>query len=498
VPQVWLRGLLLLVVPAVALAGGEDRILVLLTNDVHGQLDPLPPSPVRPFLRDQEAGGYAHLATMVRAARREAAEGNASFLLVDAGDIYQGTPVGNETKGEAVIEAMNALQFDAMALGNHEFDFGVGNLVRLIRRAKFPVLAANTSGLRDVRPYVLLAPPRVPCRIAVIGLVTPETPGITAPGCTKGVRFSDPAAATRAILKEVEADLYFVVSHLGRDDDLKLAAEVPGLALILGGHSHTPTVERVGRTLVLQTHARGLSLGRADLVVERDGWTVKDAKGRLLPVDPKSTPPDPAVRAVIDTYGRELDARLKEVVGELAAPARRGDGMEPSTAGNWMADVIRRVGEAEVGLTNLGGIRCDLEKGPVTRADCYRLMPFENDVVAMDLHGADLRRLLVRHFKGDGPYRLVWSGLLAEVTADRKLVAVEVAGEPLDDARTYRVATNSFLAAGGDGFGDFRRGRNVTRTGVLIRDALARDLLDHSPVTPAADERLRVAATDPR
>jgi 5'-nucleotidase len=379
-----------------------------------------------------------------------------------------------------------------MALGNHEFDFGVGNLVRLVKLAKFPVLAANVSGLRYVKPYVLLGPPRVPCRIAVIGLVTPETPRITGPGATRGVRFSDPKAATRALMQEVAADLYIVVSHIGREDDLKLAADVPGLALIAGGHSHTPVVERVGSTLVLQTHAHGLSLARGDLTLDRDGWKVAESKGQLLPVDPRSAPADPAVTAVMEKYGRELDVRLKEVVGELAAPARRDDG----TAGGWMADVICRVGKAEIAFTNRGGVRCDLEKGPVTRADCYRLMPFENDVVSMDLTGEEIRELLDRHFRdAASPYRLEWNGLVVDVegaSGAYRVVAVEVAGKPLDPARTYRVATNAFLATGGDGFETFRRGRNVEPTGVLIRDALAEDLRERSPVTPPADERIRV------
>jgi 2',3'-cyclic-nucleotide 2'-phosphodiesterase (5'-nucleotidase family) len=311
---------------------------------------------------------------------------------------------------------MNTLSYDAMALGNHEFDFGVGNLVGLVRRAKFPVLAANLDGLRDVKPYVVLAPPRVPCRIAVIGLITPETPYITGPGATKGVRFSNPAAAARALRKEVEADVYILVTHIGREDDLKLAAEVPGFALICGGHSHTPTVEKVGTTLVVQTHTRGLSIARADLTLDRDGWKVTDAKGQLIPVDPRSAPADADVAAVMERYGQDLDAKLKEVVGELAAPARRDDG----TAGNWMADVIRTVGKAEIGFTNRGGIRCDLEKGKVTRADCYRLMPFENDVVSMDLTGEEIKELLDRHFgNAANPYRLEWRGLRGPTGSSR-------------------------------------------------------------------------------
>jgi len=485
-----LAGLLL---AAAALAGDPVRLTVLHTNDLHGQLDPLPPSPVRPFLRDQPAGGYAHVAAMVRAARKEAADAGACFLLFDGGDIFQGTPVGNETRGAAVIEAMNALDYDAGALGNHEFDFGVANLRKLVKAAKHPVLAANVSGLEGVKPYVLLAPPRAPCRIGVIGLLTPETPHITAAGRTRGVRFAAPAPVVRALMKEVEADLWIVVSHLGRDDDRRLAREVEGIALILGGHSHTPIVERVDGTLIVQTHARGLSLGRADLVLDPAGWKVQDAKGQLLPVDPRSAPADPDVKAIIEKHGRELDARLGEVVGELAASARRADG----TAGNWMADVIRRVGEAEIAFTNRGGIRADLEKGAVTLADCYRFMPFENDVVSMDLTGAEIQELLERHLRGgDGPYRLEWSGLVIDVAEEdgrSRMVAIEVGDRGLEASRTYRVATNSFLATGGDGFGTFRSGRNLTRTGVLIRDAIAADLRERSPVTPPAEPRVRTA-----
>jgi 5'-nucleotidase len=158
--------------------------------------------------------------------------------------------------------------------------------------------------------------------------------------------------------------------------------------------------------------------------------------------------------------------------------------------------VIRRVGKAEIAFTNRGGIRTDLEKGPVTRADCYRLMPFDNDVVSMDMTGKEIRELLDRHF-GDAasPYRLEWSGLEVDVEGAPgayRVVSVQAGGKPLEDARTYRVATNSFLAAGGDGFETFRRGRNPANAGVLIRDALAKDLLERSPVTPPAEPRVRV------
>jgi 5'-nucleotidase len=491
------RLLAYLLLSTAALAGDPVRLIVLHTNDLHGQLDPMPPSPVRPVLRGRAAGGYAHLASMVRATRREAAERGAKVLLFDAGDFFQGTPIGNETRGRAVLEAMDALGYDAGALGNHEFDFGRKNMLELVERARFPILAANMAGAPKLRPYVVLGPPKAPCRVAVIGVISPGTPLITTPRATRGLTFADPVPVVRALRKEIDADLYVVLSHLGREDELRLAREVEGLALVVGGHSHTPFVRTVGNTLVSQAHSRGLSLGRVDLDLDPLGWKVVRAEGRLLPVDPGATEPDPGVQAVIFKHGRDLEARMKRVVGRLAAPLRRVRGLRSSPAGNWMADVLQRVGEADVGFMNKGGIRSDIEAGDVTAGDLYRLMPFDNVVVALDLTGAELRTLLERHFAPGRFPGLEWSGLFVEVATRAggafRIAAIRVGDRPLDATKLYRVATNSFLAAGGDGFETFRQGRRRKRGG-LVREALAKDLAARSPLTPPADARLRVRA----
>jgi len=479
------------------------RLTLLHTNDLHGQLDPLPASPARAVLKDRAAGGFAHLASMVRAVRREVAEHGGSLLLCDAGDVFSGSPIGNETRGEAVVDAMNALGYDAVAVGNHEFDCGLDNLLRLAARAKAPWLAANLSGggrdLAPIRPYVVLTPPRTPCRVLVIGLITPTTPAITGPGATGSARFSDPAAVARRVIAEVDADLVIVLSHLGRDDDRALAKEVDGIDVILGGHSHTPVNETVNGVAILQTHSRGISLGRLDLALDPDDFAVLEAKGRLLEVDPSATEPDPAVAAAIAPHAEKLSRTLEEVVGTLAAPLHRRRGLESSPVGNWMADVIRRAGDdAQVGITNKGGIRCDLEAGPVTYEDVYRLMPFDNVVVTMDLRGRRLRALIERHCAPDHAPGLEWSGLRV-VVEPRKggafPVAIEVGGKPLEDDAEYRVATNSFLAAGGDGFVEFRDGTDPVVGRRWLRDLLADDLRAHSPLTPPPEARLALAGS---
>ncbi|MGH7162432.1 MAG: 5'-nucleotidase C-terminal domain-containing protein, partial [Planctomycetota bacterium] len=154
-------------------------------------------------------------------------------------------------------------------------------------------------------------------------------------------------------------------------------------------------------------------------------------------------------------------------------------------------------GSADVGFMNKGGIRCDLEAGDVTFEDVYRLMPFDNTVVSMDLDGAAIRELLDRSVAGGGFPALEWSGLEAEVEsagASLRLRAIRVAGAPLEDAKTYRVATNSFLATGGDGYSAFSRGKRRDGSDRFLRDLLAEDLKARSPLAPPAGERLRVVA----
>ena len=433
----------------------------------------------RAVLRGQPAGGFAYLATMVRGARKEAP---GRVLLLDGGDIFQGTPIGNETRGDAVVECMRSIGYHAAALGNHEFDFGIPNMLRLVKSARFPVLAANMSGeVGDVKPYVVITPPNLKCRVAIIGLIARDTPQITSPAVGRTYRFADPVATAKKLVTEIDADLFVIVSHCGRDVELALAKAIPKLAVVLGGHSHTPVTQKIGNVTVLQTHAKTLSLGRVDLTLDPDGWKILKSSAKLLPVDPATTPADPRVQTIIDKHGKALSEKLKRVIGVLTEPARRRRGKSSSSAGNWMADVVRAVGKAEVGFTNKGGLRADIEAGKVTLADIYRLMPFENSVVTMLLKGSDIRALIQQHMSGR--HGLEWSGMRVDLD-ERGAPEIQIDGKPLRDGSLYRVATNSFLSWGGDGFGAFADGTSRRSTGVKLRDAMVADLAKRTPFTP--------------
>ena len=485
------------------LVGAEEpvRLTVLHTNDLHGQLRPLPPSPVRPVLRGKAAGGFAHLATLVNLHRDAARARGEAVLLLDAGDLFQGTPIGNETRGLAVVEVMNRLRYTAAALGNHEFDYGIEAMLALARKARFPFLAANLSrpkgDLKPVLPYVVLEPPGVPCKIALIGLITPQTPMMTAPIIGRTLRFADPTATLRSLLKEIDAELIIVVSHLGLQADRELADTVPGIHLIVGGHSHTPAHEMRGGVCLVQTHSRGMTLGKVELEFEPATRKLRGASSRLIEVDPTETKADPQIARTIEVYGLRLKEKLARVVGSLTEPLRRTRGLASSTAGNWFTDVIRREGQAMVAFQNKGGIRCDLEPGEVTAEDIYRIMPFENTVVAMDLKGSAIRALVERHLAGSGYPGLEWSGMRVEAVREGERlipIRIEVDGRLLEDDAVYRVATNSFLAFGGDGFVEFRAGENRSETGQFLRDVLGADLARRSPFAPAPTERLMLPA----
>ncbi len=484
-----------------AFADEPARLVVLHTNDLHGQLRPLPPSPVGPIrrLRGKSVGGFAHLAALVRTTRKEVAQDGGFVLLLDGGDLFSGTPIGNESRGDAVVDAMNALGYDAIAVGNHEFDYGLKNMLRLAERSRFPWLAANMSGrrrpFRQIKPYVVLVPPRVPCRVAVIGLITPSTPYITTPNLGDSVRFADPIGTTRSLLEQIDADLYILLTHLGYSEDRKLAEACPELALIVGGHSHTAMSSTTNGVRIVQTRGKGITLGRVTFDLDKKTWKVLDVRAGKTPIDPSATDPDPAVQRVIQDYEKNLGVKLQRVLGKLTAPLRRNRSFFTSTAGNWMSDVIRKAGGAQIGFMNKGGIRCDLEAGEISFEDIYRLMPFDNTIVSMDLTGAQVRGIARQALKPGRYPGLEWSGI--EIEASKRgsgfeIVAIRVAGKPLEDKLTYRVATNSFVAAGGDGYAWFKQGRNTKKSGRLLRDVLAEALSADSPVTPPRDSRLLV------
>lgn len=469
----------------------DVRFVVLHTNDVHGQvltrkgtwIDKQNPPQV---------GGLARVAAYVNGVREETRASGAELLVVDAGDWYQGTPEGLVEGGVAFVRALTLVGYDAMCIGNHEFDHGIPNLLKLLREGGAPAVCANLNPKGSAERVDWVPAQRFVerggIRIALVGLVTPITPEITHADA-QTLDFVDPAVALARVQREVagSADWILPVTHLGVDSDRALARAFPALPLIVGGHSHTLLKEgrREGDVLIVQAGTKASVVGRVDLVVHVPAsdaadraLVFRDLRAQLVEL---ATEPEARLRsAELDACCAKLAehsaAKMSEVVGRLSANAGRSkDPLVSGAVGNLLADIVRERGLADVGLMNRGGIRVDLEAGPITRRMIFEIMPFDNTLVTVTVKGATLAELVRRAVEGTAHSGLEISGLHVRANVDatgkRTLAEILVQGAPLEPERAYRVALNSFMADGGDAYLDAGAILERKESGVLLREA---------------------------
>jgi 5'-nucleotidase/UDP-sugar diphosphatase len=496
-----LVGLFLLAVEGVE-AESPVALTILHTNDTHAHLFPFRlPSSATPgsALADVGGrgalGGSARRATLIQRIRAEQAARGVPVWLVDAGDFTDGSAFSVEYHGRAELDAMAAAGYTFGTLGNHELNYTPASLQDLIANPPFPILCANAFDLATGQP---LTTPWIvrevgPLRIGLFGLLTHVAADY--PAARDRVRIEDEVVTARsmAALLRAQADLVVAISHAGQLVDEKIAAEVPDVDVIVGGHSHSrlPSGELiwhsqsleaddVGGTVIVQAHQWGGELGRLDLLFGRDHagrWRVQRYRASLVPVS-ADLPDDPQVAAVVERYWRPIASRYEEVLGQAAADfTARGDDLAEY---NFVADAVRAVTGTEVGLENTGGVRAPLVKGPITPADIAMLDPFDNSVVTFRMAGRELKALLRQ-------LAPVPSGLRYRLSGG-ELVEVSVGGRPLDDGRVYSVCTNSYVAR------KSLAGRDVKDTGLKRRDALIAYVRKQGLVRPAYDGRRVVSA----
>lgn len=440
-----------LVILGTTLALAMD-LRIIHINDFHGWTEP--PTKGRD---GEKLGGAARLAHKVNTLRREKPS-----LFLAAGDMIQGSSWTNFFKGRSTIELLNLMQLDAMVVGNHEFDFGVPELQARIKEAKFPVLGANVMGFPDLKPFVIKDVQGL--KVAIIGLVTPATAHLSAVRDFCEVIFLSPQETMKKFLPQLRkhADVIIVLSHLGFPEDLKLAAGIEGIDVIVGGHSHT-RVEKpliVGRTIIVQAWEHGKAVGILDLQVS-DGRVA--LSGGNLEKNSASGPGDESVQELVKKYQTQVDEVLGQKIGETSVfldgqNVRRYE----TNLGNWLADLIRQTAGADLAIINGGGIRRSLPVGPIRLRDIHEIIPFENYIIALEMSGRDIIRAL-EHGLSDLPTPaarfLQVSGLKMRYDLSappgRRLLEVQVGNQPLVDDKIYILATVDFLAAGGDGYSMF-------------------------------------------
>lgn len=462
-----------LVVPAKAEAANTTKISIVHTNDTHGRL-----------LNGDERGasmGFAKIATFVDQVKAE----NPNTLVLDAGDAFQGMPVINIGKGEGLVPILEEVGYDAMTIGNHEFDYGFEALKNIeSKMTKIPMVSANIynakKGGRVFKPYIIKNVGGV--RVGIFGLTTPETVYKTHPDNTKGLNFLNPIVTANSVVKSLEgkADVIICLSHLGNEGkytSMKVAEKVEGIDTIIDGHSHTEMpfgMIEINGTLIAQTGDYTKNVGLVELEIE-DNKVVR--KSASLVGDAEDIEEDAKVAELIEELEAEVEPLLAEVVGKTDVLL---EGEKPlvrtreTNLGNLATDALRVITGADCAIQNGGGIRTSIAAGDVTKGNLAAVFPFGNTVEIREMKGktllAALEHSVSLYPEANGGFLQV-SGIKFTFNpknkAGKRVTSVTVGGKKLDLNKTYSVAMNDFTAAGGDDYSMFVGTKKTKEFGTL-------------------------------
>lgn len=491
----WLA--LLLLVTAFAVLAQEEvttRITLLQVNDTYQF------APVDRGTR----GGLGRVVTL----KKEIQKDSPNTLFLFAGDTISPSVESITHKGAQMIEAWNVARLDYATFGNHEFDFGPEVLLERIKESRFGWVAANVidkktgQSFGGVSPYVIREFDGV--KIGIIGLVLPETKTTSRPG--PDVEFLSPCETANKFIPEIHskgAQVVVALTHLSMSED-KEVARCSDVDLIIGGHEHTLLESVAGGAPIFKMTADARELGRIDLNISKSTGKLESIDWKVIPVT-SETAEDKDFAPVYSKYAGLL-RDLAQVVGRstVALDARSRESRTRETnVGNFIADAFRKAMRADVGLLNGGSIRADslISAGRLTKRDLLAIIPFKNKVVKLELTGGVLRSMLehgvARSAEDTQPGRFPQvSGIRFTFNAGRpagaRVVDVKVNGVPLDDKKTYTLATADFLAEGGDGYEILKSARVlIGKDQGLIDFDVVRQALGSRPIAPKVDGRIK-------
>ncbi len=513
------------------------HITILGTTDLHGNIYPIDYYTDKPDNR-----GLAKIATLIKRVRKE----NPNSLLVDSGDTIQGTPSQyyhnkkNNTPRDPMMLVMSSLNYDAMAVGNHEYNFGLKVLEKARSEADFPWLSANTykSGTEAThyKPYVVKEVSGV--RVGILGLTTPGIPNWENAPNYAGLEFRDPVAQAKKWVAELRdkerVDILVIAMHMGLEEDLRtgeinpsqvpnenravaIAREVPGIDVIFMGHTHrdTPAIVLNG-ALITQANHWGRHLARADFYIQNEGgrWRVYAKAARSIPVDDK-VEADADVLKLAAPYNEETQKWLSRVIGESAEELSAREARFRDTA---ILDLIQKVqldaGKADVSMVAPFNLEARIAKGPVTVRNIAGLYVYENTLVVLEVTGQQLKDALEHSAKFYRPYQ---PGKTPAELVDEKIPAynfdlaegveydldirrpigdriqnLRFKGQPLAPTLKLRLATNNYRLTGGGGYTMYKTAPVLYRSSEEIRELII-DWVERNkniPATPTNNWKL--------
>ncbi len=490
----------------------ERKLTVLYTNDLHAHFD----AQLVPWAdKTRLIGGFANIATLVR--RAKAAD--PATVYFDAGDFFAGPYVSSLTKGEAVIDAANYLGLDAACVGNHEFDYGWQNALTQFNKAKFPLLNGNiflkgTNKLLWPHPYIIKNVNGL--RLGIIGLHEKFAfYDTTSAEMVNGVEARDERVYLRKYIKELKpkTDLIVLLIHIGipgtqssegekdvvrnHQHDIELAKSVPGVDLMVTGHPHSGIKEPIvaNGTIIVSTDAYTIELGRLEITFDIQKRKITAYKNHLDFLYDDAVKDDPLMVSVIKKWKDKLKAITDEVVTHSSVPMMRSYS-EESVMGDMVADsMLASFPNNDLAITNSGGLRQDIDSGPVTVGELISAFPFPNTIVRLRIKGSDLRDIFEHGASLTNGILQVSHGV--ELVYDEgekigsRMTICRINGSDLDDKKMYSVLTSNFLADGGDGFMSFKNASSSQRTGVEILQSMIKYLKRSPSYKPKVEGRVR-------
>lgn len=501
-------------------------ITILHTNDHHGR-----------FWKNRDGEyGMAARKTVVDQIRQEVKAAGGYSLLLDGGDVNTGVPESDLQDAVPDFRGMNLMGYDAMAVGNHEFDKPPVVLQMQRDLATFPMLSANIykDGSRMFSPYKVFNLGGV--RVGVMGLTTEDTQKMVHPDNLRGITFANVQTETAKVLPELrqKADVVIAATHMGHYEDgkhgvqapgdVELARAVKGLDMIVGGHSQNPacmkaenvldrayvpgnecTPDRQNGTWIVQAHEWGKYVGRADFTYRNGEF--KLVKYTLIPVNLKKAVKAADGKTVMQTYAAEIaespemlqllkpfqDFGQQKLLVEVGSSDGKLEGdrsvvrSQPTALGVMIGQSMMDKTKADFAIVNAGGVRDSLPAGKITYKDVLTVHPFGNTVVVVTLTGKEVRDYLAAAAKmtaGSGAFAQ-FAGVQLVVEAGQ-VASAKIAGQDIDPSKTYRMAINNFVAAGGDGYPKLNNHPGYVDTGFVDADVLRAYITANSPLKSQA------------
>ena len=469
-------------------------ITILATADIHGHIEPYTPSGAKYPIGAMEK--MAYYVSTERAIQPD-------LLLLDVGDAPYNTNVANLFEGEPVIKIMNMMGYDAMAIGNHDFDFPFNVMERNSKLANFPFLSANTLYMEKpvefLKEYVMKEIGGL--KIAIVGLTDDSSAWYTHPRNVAGITFEEQYSAAQRVLNEVapQADLVIALAHLHTGNRI-LPEKVPGYDLIFeGGRDVVAFPEKINGSWVISSGKHGELISKTNLNIFNNEVIGINFAHIFMS---QNLPQDEAVVELVNGYVAQLDEKMNTVIGrtEVDLDGERGTvRLKESNLANAIADSLREMTGTDFAIQNGGGVRASIPKGDITIKDVYTVLPFDNLVVAVEITGKQIWDVLehgISAYPAAAGQFLQVSNLEYTFDASKppysRLVSVTSKGAPIDMEKTYTLTANDFLTGGGDKFVMFLETKKIIVTKSFLRDAFAEYVVRHGTIAPQVEGRITI------